>query len=580
MAVKVLVVDDEQPVRERFTAHIPWAAHGFECIGAASGGREALTLLERGRPQLLLVDITMPGMNGLELTEIVRRRWPEVRVIFLTAHSEFDYARQALLLGARNYLLKVALSAEQIIAACRQATDDLSDPADERGESATSARAEFPGLDEAAPAARQTLATRWLEGADGPRTAAWLRMRELAGFAGARHCGALWIGFDRYGEAAAAWEREHAAKPGEAGLGVGSGASLAASAGALPEAAGGRIGGTPGGASVWPDDSSELSPLALGLRAAAPAGLRAEPFPYGGSRLLLLVREEDETGAAAFQTRLNALAQRLLSDRGPGGARRFVWIGGLPADPVLAGEQAAAGLRELGGYFYDGRSYRAAKAAGAAAGGGYAELGAVTQTELLGQATKAFYGGGLAALKEVAGRLTQRSSPPCEPASLLALTRDMARRFPGLPEDEALPGLFRLLSLIERWDDYTDWWERALRWLGDERRYPQMHAVRWEIQEVCRYIDAHYAEELRLSALAEVAGLNPRYLGQLFRQVTGEYCSDYVNRVRMQKAQQLLHSTGMKVYEVAAVVGVPDYRYFCKLFKKLMGISPSEYKRK
>ena len=123
--LKLLMVDDEQWVRERFSERIPWSDAGFTFIGAASGAEEAIRMIERDMPHLLLTDITMPNMNGLELAAYVRKRWPRIRIVILTAYGEFEYARQAIELGVDNYLIKLAQTPEQILDACRKVAEEI-----------------------------------------------------------------------------------------------------------------------------------------------------------------------------------------------------------------------------------------------------------------------------------------------------------------------------------------------------------------------------------------------------------------------------------------------------------------------
>jgi two-component system response regulator YesN len=75
-------------------------------VGEASNGEEALEIAESTRPDLVISDIKMPKMNGIELAEKLLEKYPEVKIIFLTAYSEFEYARQAVRLGVSDYLLK------------------------------------------------------------------------------------------------------------------------------------------------------------------------------------------------------------------------------------------------------------------------------------------------------------------------------------------------------------------------------------------------------------------------------------------------------------------------------------------
>ncbi|MBP1965027.1 response regulator [Paenibacillus aceris] len=103
---KVMLVDDEILIRETIRDSIKWEQEGFIYCGDAPDGEMALTLIEQLRPDIVITDIMMPFMNGLELSAIVRDRNPEVKIIILTGHEDFGYARTALRMGVHDYCLK------------------------------------------------------------------------------------------------------------------------------------------------------------------------------------------------------------------------------------------------------------------------------------------------------------------------------------------------------------------------------------------------------------------------------------------------------------------------------------------
>lgn len=102
----VLLVDDEESVLNVLRTSIDWQGLGIETLLTANDGIAALDIFERQQIDLLITDIRMPRLDGLELIRSVRRLYPQTRCILLTAYGEFDYARQAIDLGVENYLLK------------------------------------------------------------------------------------------------------------------------------------------------------------------------------------------------------------------------------------------------------------------------------------------------------------------------------------------------------------------------------------------------------------------------------------------------------------------------------------------
>ena len=84
---------------------------------------------------------------------------------------------------------------------------------------------------------------------------------------------------------------------------------------------------------------------------------------------------------------------------------------------------------------------------------------------------------------------------------------------------------------------------------------------------------------MSLGEISEKLGLHPNYLSSLFRHKTGETFSDYLRKVRMEKAVALMTDTNLKIYEIACEVGYGDSAQFYRAFKQAMGVSPGEYKR-
>ena len=106
MPYKVFFVEDEIITREGIRDNVDWQSSGFEFCGEAADGEMALPLLRTAQPDVLITDIKMPFMDGLQLSKIVRERMPSVKIIILSGHDEFEYAQKAINLGVTDYLLK------------------------------------------------------------------------------------------------------------------------------------------------------------------------------------------------------------------------------------------------------------------------------------------------------------------------------------------------------------------------------------------------------------------------------------------------------------------------------------------
>lgn len=112
MKYTVLVVDDETEQRHALVERVEWEKAGFEVVGEAENGIEALDLIETLEPDLIMTDIKMPMMSGLELAERVHSERPATQIVILSGYDSFDYARKAINFNIISYLLKPISSSE------------------------------------------------------------------------------------------------------------------------------------------------------------------------------------------------------------------------------------------------------------------------------------------------------------------------------------------------------------------------------------------------------------------------------------------------------------------------------------
>lgn len=120
--IKVFLVEDEVIIRKGIRRNISWEAEGFVFAGEASDGELAWPMIRKCRPDILITDIRMPFMDGLELAGLVRKELPDIKIIILSGYSEFDYAKQAISLGVTEYLLK-PVSSEKLLEVVKRVAD-------------------------------------------------------------------------------------------------------------------------------------------------------------------------------------------------------------------------------------------------------------------------------------------------------------------------------------------------------------------------------------------------------------------------------------------------------------------------
>lgn len=105
--IKVLLLDDEKAIRETLKLSIDWNKYGMEIAGEADSGSEAINIIDVLMPDLLIVDIKMPFMNGVEFSQIISKRYNHIKIIILTAYADFKYAKECIEINnVIGYILK------------------------------------------------------------------------------------------------------------------------------------------------------------------------------------------------------------------------------------------------------------------------------------------------------------------------------------------------------------------------------------------------------------------------------------------------------------------------------------------
>lgn len=119
--VRVMLVDDHILVLEGIRARLE-REEGIVVVGQATDGQEALDLIEELKPDVVMMDVSMPNMNGIETTKIFQQRYPDLKVLILSMHDNREYISQLMLHGAKGYILK-DVSVEEMVRAIRSVAD-------------------------------------------------------------------------------------------------------------------------------------------------------------------------------------------------------------------------------------------------------------------------------------------------------------------------------------------------------------------------------------------------------------------------------------------------------------------------
>lgn len=112
---KIVIIDDEMILRNGFKYLCDWESHGFTIAGEAANGIEGFHLVEQIRPEIVITDIVMPGMDGISLTAQIKEHFPDIHIIVLSSYDDFSYAKSVFKLGIADYLLKPELEASDLL---------------------------------------------------------------------------------------------------------------------------------------------------------------------------------------------------------------------------------------------------------------------------------------------------------------------------------------------------------------------------------------------------------------------------------------------------------------------------------
>ena len=121
--IKVLIVDDDSLTRIGLMSSIEWEENGFQVIGEAESGEEALEMCRRQVPDIMLTDISMAEMNGIELIENIKEKGYDIKIIILTCYENFSFLHKALHMGVEDYILKVGMMPSDILKVLQKVKD-------------------------------------------------------------------------------------------------------------------------------------------------------------------------------------------------------------------------------------------------------------------------------------------------------------------------------------------------------------------------------------------------------------------------------------------------------------------------
>ncbi|NMO96601.1 response regulator [Paenibacillus lemnae] len=497
----IAVVDDEERIRMGLAKLITDAGDSYRVVGTFGSGQELLSQMSGLQPDLIITDIKMPQMSGLELMARAREITGDAMFAVLSGYDDFEYARTALRQGAMEYLLK-PVNISELHRLLENAYALVTEKRNERRLESDDLASFLLGQEE------KRLPAHLFEEVCG-------RLDQQALFRGCYAVFVLQAPPNMTAEAlhgcTADWGDER------------------------------RIIGCVDGrqAAILPlgpsDPAGEAAERASLLLRRQPAGMIAKAGISGvfsGSRWLPRAYEE---AMSSLETAWYSREMRICG--------------------ALGGGHETRGRREL--------SYRLVRSLEkqifpALFSGEYARLPKLVSAWLEEQTASM---PGWAELKEAAAALKELTGEEME-------RRGLSSQGVEWPSD---PGE------SPDWRTFAASLKAALEWASGQLE--QAKSEHRAVETVKTYIQQHFTEEMELQQLADLVYLTPSYLSKLFKTETGETITDFIIAERITHAKKLLKEEhGLKTYMVGERVGYPDPAYFAKVFKKMTGKTPKEYR--
>lgn len=531
---KMVIVDDDRYVLQAMRRAIPWQSLEAECVAECLDGREGLEAVERFDPDIVLTDIYMPVMDGLEMIERLRDGGYKGKIFILSGYSDFEYARKALRLDVEDYLSK-PLSVDTLESVLGKVVGKLEEEASRRLED-EDLRGKLRLYE---PFVEKEWITSLLTGTMDPA--------ELAGYA-ARNSRLT--------------DRAHLVMAVEIVRTLQDSTYTNADWNLLRFAVTNIVKELL--AEAWP--GSEIVELQSHFMAVLLQGEPGIDPEEAAVRIRETAREmircvgqylrlQLQIGVGRWKERWTDIpnsteeAFRALS------LKRYSPLASVDLFELERCEEAAGG-GEAPSDFRPIQLYQK-----------FADAARISENRLQ------------SVVEEWTRQLAERE--PIKPSSLQQQGLEIWAMLSYALEDVGLaaagPQDIRLeMKSILSAGQLRDWFAEKIGRAYAGKPWNEKIRYKEAVDFMVEYIHEHYAEDISLSQLAEKVFISRNYLAQMFRESTGETFNTYLTKVRMNQAKKLLQSGKYRIYQVSELVGYKNVPYFSTLFKKVTGLNPSD----
>lgn len=530
--MKILIVDDERGVHDHLRSAVPWTTLGWEIVGDAYDGEQACHLVQACQPDIILTDIKMPLMDGLMFMEWLKAGHFPGKVIVLSGYGDFEYSRSAFLLDGFDYLLK-PINEAQLLGVLSKAAEELErqsrtiiDQIDQRAV-----------LNKGIVLMQDEFLTNIISGAIRDENEMFVGVESLPI---SLPEGKFTVVVVQIVDSEIKVQMTYGGKRNVFYFAVRN---------ILQECLGQQAGAVFRNLTkkhefilLFPDESrnAERSQwLVQSIHAGLSSFLRINAR-YGISSVKQRLRAIPDAYLEAFQS-----VEGLPLRNGPRWAQ---YVSGQPT--------AAAAMPDVWGELQR-------------------LLESLLETGTLPANVNLLQKLDLALSDEVLGQMSGTMAKQAVLSLLAAIEKGFRK-----PLDALIVSIHQVRSELNDWNLQEA--GRLLRnvvsdvieeWTGDTT----MKNGRQIIEIVKKHVFEHY-QNVSLEEISQRFYLNKNYFCSLFKSATGENFTEFVTRVRMERAKWLLTHTDRKTYEIAGLVGYSDQRYFSKVFKKHTGQQPTEFR--
>jgi len=520
---KILLVDDESLELDWLADRVNWEEKGLKVAAAVNSGFAALKVLQEQQIDVLLSDIKMPIMSGLELARRAKEMSPGLQIAFVSGHEDFHFARQAIVMNAHGYILKPVDDEE-----LDQLLVSIVDTLDRERE----LKEKSQQLREAIPLVKNELVLKWLEGsAEFAMESSLVQVLDL--LPESATLTAVIFEIDDL-----EWKLD----------------------------------------AMCPDERTQLiQSVMTGLEQAAAGSLDAFALHDGPARLIVASPlPAGELHPLLDEIRASVERKYCVTVTGA--------VGPVASSPERLPESYRHAKTAIESKWVNGKNR--ILTGPIVKKHGEAPLNIELKAEGLFQAMLGYrlviiddY------LEELFAYIGRHDKKDAMYPELLQVLLTLNGHFKSMNEDlfVLLKWNAQPLAELMKFDtvhDMKSWLRKRMFELSELLYTKQQKQNRRIVSEIIAFVDKHLESRITLKDVAHHFGFSPNHLGLIFKEETGDNFSNYLIRRRLDRACELLLDPTVKIYEITERIGYKNLVHFNRQFKNHVGMTPSEYRRK